>query len=291
MGLLNHFFGSAESIAREIGLDDEYILNIWKHYVETISEKRRITARLGPDSSLQSNLEELSRLLKLELVDISNEEKEESELISDLEAMEHSQKIKQVHKLEQCLGYSETKYEYVYELLRQLYSILKSEMHIVKSLLMRSEDTQVSISHMKLQFELEEEIIKKIEGIETFQGLFVALIKGEHIIKSMDSGEKRLLEKMQNRAGRIFSNEITKEATYEWMIAVFNAIDDKVHESVANGIFPGYNPDIDFEFVNRPDFIDLARNTIQNLEKKRISERMINVFVYLFREWYNHERD
>jgi hypothetical protein len=107
----------------------------------------------------------------------------------------------------------------------------------------------------------------------------------------MDAREKRLLKKMQKDISRIFSNEITEGITYEWAMAVFNAIEDKVHEGVANGVFQCWHYNIDFEYVNRPEFVKLARETIRGLKKRRVSEQMINVFVHLFREWYNHERD
>ncbi|KYK26488.1 hypothetical protein AYK26_05040 [Euryarchaeota archaeon SM23-78] len=291
MGLLNHLFGSTESIAREIELDDKSILKNWKEYLTTIPKKKGVVERLKIDFNLQNDLQEPKRLLILDLADISDEEKEESELISDLEAIEHSQKVKRVHKLEQCLGYAETKYEYVYRLLHQLHLILKSQIRLTERLLADSKHPKRLISHIKSQFELELEIIKKIEQIETFHDLFLALIKGEHIIRSMDSSEKRLLKKMQNGISKIFSNEITEGITYEWAMTVFEAIEDKVHEGVANGMFPSYHPDIDFEFANRPKFVDLARESIQNLRKRKVSEQMINVFVYLFREWYNHRRD
>ena len=291
MGLLNHLFGSKESIAKEIEADEEAIVKHWKHYLSTIPRKKDIIEKLRFDGDFQNILRELKKLLDLELIDISDEEKEESELISDLEAIEHSQKVKRVHKLEQCLGYAETKYEYVYSLLHQLHSILRSQMHLVVKLQAGSKDSERLIAHIKSQFELESEILNKIEKIETFHSLFLALIKGEHIIRTMDDREKRLLKKMQKGISRIFSNEITEGITYEWAMTVFNAIEDKVHKGVANGMFPGYHPDIDFEFANRPEFVNLVRESIQNLRKRKVTEQMINVFVHLFREWYNHERD
>src|SRR3989338_10138354 len=105
MGLLNHLFGSTESFAKEIEADEESIIKHWKHYLSTISKKNEIIEKLQLDNNFQTNLQELKKLLELELVDISGEEREESEIISDLEAIEHSQKVKRVHKLEQCLGF------------------------------------------------------------------------------------------------------------------------------------------------------------------------------------------
>ncbi len=292
MGLLNHLFGSAESIAKELETDDESIIKHWKHYLSTVSRKKEIIKYVWTrlEADFQNNIQELKNLLNLELVDISDEGREESELISDIEVIEHSQKVKRVHKLEQCLGYAETKYEYVYRLLHQLHSSLKSQMHIVNKLISGSGNTEKLISHLKLQIELEIEIIKKIEQIETFHSLFLALIKGEHIIRTMDAREGRLLKKMQKGVGKIFSNEITEGITYDWTMTVFNAIEDKVHELVANDLLDQH-PDMDFEFVNRPIFVELVREVIQNLRPRKVSEQMINVFVHLFREWYNHERE
>ena len=291
MGLLNHLFSSTESIAKEIEADDESIIKHWKHYLSTISKKKNIIEKLSLDNDFKKNLKKLKKLLELELVDITGEEKEESELILDLEVLEYSQKVKRVHKLEHCLGYAETKYEYVYGLLQQLHSILKSQMHLIVKLQTGSKDTEKLILHLKSQFALEVEILNKIEKIKTFHSLFLTLIKGEHIIKTMDLKEKRLLKKMQKEVSQIFSGEINEGITYEWAMIVFNAIEDKVHEGVVNGMFSGYHPDIDFEFANRPEFVDLVRESIQNLQKKKVSKQMITVFVHLFREWYNHERD
>ena len=97
MGILNHLFGSKESIAKEIEADEEAIIKHLKHYLGTIPRKKEIIAKLKLDNKFQINLRELKKLLDLELVDISDEEKEESELISDLEAIGHSQKVKRVH--------------------------------------------------------------------------------------------------------------------------------------------------------------------------------------------------
>jgi hypothetical protein len=107
----------------------------------------------------------------------------------------------------------------------------------------------------------------------------------------MDSGEKRMLRLIQKRMKAIFSNEIQEKVTYDWATGVFNAIEDKVHEAVAKGIFPGYHSDIDFEYANRPEFVDLVKEVIAGIRKRPVSDRMITIFVHAFREWYNHERD
>lgn len=297
MGLLNRFFGSTESLAKEIDADEQAIIKHWEHYRSTISKKKEIMDKFSSSNNFQRNLNELKKLLELELVDISSEEKEELEVLSDLESVEQSQKVKRIHRLEQCLGYAETKFEYVYRLLHQLHLILKSQIHIIHILVKlqigaeKAKNTEKLISFLKSQLELEIELLNKLDKIETFHDLFLSLIKGEHIIRTMDSKEKLLIKKMQKGISKIFSNQIDSGITYKWAMAVFNAIEDKVHEGVANGLFSGYHPAIDFEFVNRPEFVDLVRMQIQILRKREVSEQMVAVFVYLFREWYNYGRD
>lgn len=290
MGLLDHLFNSEESIAKELKLDDDSIIKSWNDYLGTISKKKPIIERLKADSSLKASLLALKKLLEIGLADIHGEEKEEEELISDLEALEHSQKIKRVQRLQQCLGYAETKYEYVHGLLHQMHSILKTQMHIAEKLLAGSKDPEKLISHLKSQFELEWTVMKKIIDMKTFHNLFSALVKGEHIVKTMDSSEKRLLSMMQKIMYDSPNEKMTASIIYDWSTAVFDAIEDRVHEAVADGVLD-HHPDVDFEFVNRPEFVDLAKEKIKELRGKDTLEPIINAFVHMFREWFNHERD
>ncbi|MFA5142184.1 MAG: hypothetical protein WC471_04405 [Candidatus Woesearchaeota archaeon] len=286
MGLLNRLFGSTESIAKEIEADDAVIKKQWDDYLKTIPKKKIIIGKLNPDAKLNSNLKELASLLALELTDIRSEEKEESELIADLESLEQSKKIKRVDKLEQTLCYMETRHEYIHKLLEQLDSILKSEMNLVIVLQKGSKDIEKLISSLKSQLSLELNILDKIEKRSTFHEMFSALVKGEHIIKFMDSREKRMLSKMQKGLGKIYGGEIDKGVTFEWAMGVFESVEDSVREAIANGLLE-MHPDVDFEFVNTSQFLVLVKGKIQSLRKRPVSDQMITVFVHLFREWYN----
>lgn len=106
----------------------------------------------------------------------------------------------------------------------------------------------------------------------------------------MDVGEKKLLKKMGKEMSKVFSGEITKGITLQWVQVVFDAIGDKALEAVEAGRLD-YHPDMDFEFVNRPEFVELVRESRQKLGGRTVSKQMITVFTHVFREWYNHERD
>lgn len=290
MGILNRLFGSTESISKEIEKDDKRILKSWNDYIATVPQKQTAIERLKSDSG-ENDLLEIKRLLTLELSDISGEERLESDLTSDLNAIEHSKKIRRVHRLDQCLGYAKTKHEYAYHLLHRLHSLLKNQMHLVNRI-KDSKNADKLISQLKQQLELELIIIKKIEGLPKFHALFIALAKREHIVRTMDAKEARLIKKMESGIGKVFSGETDKGITYKWAIEVYNKVQDIIGDHaalMAKGLSP--HSDVDFEFVNSPEFEGLARETIQSLRKRKVSELMLNAFVHLFREWYNHERD
>ena len=288
MGLLNYFFSSTEATAKEMKLDNDAILRIWNEYLKTVSDKKAVVYALRANKNINSNLQELKRLLGLELSDISGEERDEAEIIADLEKTGHEEKINKVRRLKQCLGYAKTKYEHVFGLLQHLHSILQAQMHLVEKLLAGSQDPETLISHINAQLGLEREVIKQIkeiEAVEPFDALFSALIKGEHIIQQMTSREKLLYKRLK----KLFVSDVPiKGITSDWAAAVYDAIEDKIREISADMAIPGSNHlYVDFEFVNRPEFVDLVRETIQRLRQKEVSEEMINAFVSLFRAWYN----
>lgn len=297
MGLLNYFFGSTEKTAKEMKLDSDEILRIWKEYIETVPKKKAIANALRADKDLKRNLQELKKLLDLELVDISGEEKDEAEIIGDLSKIGLAERIKKVQRLEQCLAYAKTEHEHVFGLLQHLHSILQAQMNLVETLLSGPQDAETLISHLKAQLELEQEVIKQVKGLNKFNKLFSSLVKGEHIIQQMTSREKLLYKRIK----KLFASDVPiKGITSDWAAAVYDAIETKIDEISADMTAPGaHHLYIDFEFVNRPEFVDLVRETIQKLRpeevrgtvkrvrQKGVSEETINAFVRLFREWYN----
>lgn len=297
MGLLNYFFSSTEATAKEMKLDNDAILRIWNEYLKTVSDKKTVVYALRANKNINSNLQELKRLLDIELSDISGEEKDEAEILADLEKIGSKEKINQVRRLKQCLGYAKTEYEQVFGLLQHLHSILQAQMNLVDKLLAGSQDAETLISHINAQLGLEREVIKQIKEIKNFDALFSSLIKGEHVIQQMTSREKLLYKRIK----KLFTSDVPiKGITSDWAAAVYDSIEDKIREISADMAFPGaHHVYIDFEFVNRPEFVDLVRETIQRLRpeevrgtiqrvrQKGVSEETINAFVSLFRTWYN----
>jgi hypothetical protein len=209
---------------------------------------------------------------------------EEKEIISDIQSLEHSEKIKRVQKLEACLGYAETKYKHVYELMRHIYSTLISESDWLNQI-PKSDMRQFRkiAESLKKEILIEEEIFNQIGDISTFHKLFSELLMGEQIIKKLDKSEKRLAELMNK-------NMPIDGITDRWVMAVFEGIEDKIYELVSDNLLDQH-PNMHFEFVNRPEFIELAREKIAVLRTKPVTDAMINAFVHLFREKYNTEME
>jgi hypothetical protein len=285
MGLLNDRFSEAEDFVKNIDISESDILNHWTKYISTLSRKNDLI------SDPVSNLSELKELLSLELVEISNDEKKESELLSELESVEHSKNVERIHKLKFYLGNEKSMYSFVYHLLKELYQILKYQMNII--VLLESKITDKLITNLKLQSELEQKIIAEIKKIKTFDERYLAIIKKKHddVIVVIKSREKRLIKKMKSGVSKIFSEEINSGIVYEWAMTVFEEVENFVcdHDAlIENGYEP--NPDSGLEFVNSSDFLKLAREVIFGIRSRLVSDRMINAFVFMFREWYN-DRD
>jgi hypothetical protein len=287
MGLLNRFFKSQEELAKDVSLKDEDFLRAWNDYHKTVNEKSVLIEFLSSDNYLQT-VPKLQKLLALELSDIENEKKTERALIDDLDSIDHYKHIQRVANLHNRLAYAETKYKYIYKLLNMLHNAIVTQMHIVERL-PSADDVETLISHLKNQSEVELDVMKQVESRETFHGLFLALVKGEHIVGRMDAKEKQLLKRMELVMQGVLSDERKKGNVYQWADKVFKGVQNQIGEYIARHEEDevGNNPDVDFEYVNHSEFIDFVKQCAIEVGEKP-SEQMITVFVHTFREWYNN---
>ena len=282
MGFFNRFFRSIESTAIESGKDNRDLIKEWQQYVGTVPEKKSIADNFPIDTL------RLRELIKIGIELTVSEERDEKEIIRDLKSISHRDTIQRVHRLQQALDYAGSKYKYVYGLLKHIYSILQIELDLANSI--EKSGNKKLAKYLQEQISVELAVLTKInetnkrEGPDTFTGLFSDLVRGEATIEALDEIAKRQFKKMQ----KIFSNEISESITFQWVGKVLDSLEDRIHEAVANDLILGYHPDIKFEFVNSPMFVDLVRNSIKSLKTKgKISERMISIFVEDFRQGFN----
>lgn len=281
MGWLNQLFKSEEKLADETKIDAEEIYIDFKDYKHNFSYKKTVINNIQNAFGKKLQIaNEIKAIIGNELINLKlNKDKE---IITNIQSLEHSEKIKRVHKLEACLGYAATKYQHVFELSRHLYSVLVSELESLEQIPQSDLRKFRKITDsLKKEILVEEELINQIGDINTFHKLFAELVEGEHIIKKLDKSEKRLAELMNK-------DMPIDGITDRWVMAVFEGIEDKVYELVSNDSLDTH-PNMHFEFVNRPEFIELVREKITIIRKRPVTDGMINAFAHLFREKYNRE--
>lgn len=288
MGLLDIYF-STEAEAKSAISDTRKALQIWNDYLATVKPKRELIAGMRAGGTLPSTATQLEKVMKTELVDLGNEEKTEIALIKEFEAIEHAKELKRIKQLEYALSRKETHHEYIHWMLAKLYGVLRNEMHIVKLLEGDVKDASTLILDLRRQLELEEKIIGQISTLETFPDFFTGLLAGIHIAKRLDVAERRMAGHLSSRMKRIFANEITEGVTYEWADSVFKSMEEKV-QLLLNMKAYEHHTDVDLEYANSPEFVNLVRETIQRLRQRPVSDRMIAAFVYLFRELYHESQ-
>ena len=70
------------------------------------------------------NTNRFLELIWLCLGNVEIEESEAEEILRDLKSIEHDKKVARINRLEQAFYYAETKYKYVYGLIKQINSII-----------------------------------------------------------------------------------------------------------------------------------------------------------------------
>lgn len=281
MAFFNRFFRSTESIARESVQANQDLIKEWQQYVQTVPEKKNIADNSPTDTF------RLKELIKTGIELTVSEERNEEQIIRDLKSISHRDRIKRIHRLEQLFDHALTKYRYVYELLKQIYSILQIELHLT-NVIEKSQNRKLA-KYLQEQISMELIVVKKInemnkrEGPDTFTRLFSELIRGEATIEVLGEIAKRHFNRMQ----KLFSNEIPESITYQWVQKVLDSLEIRVQKAMNDGLMV-HHPNADLEFINSSLFVDLVGDSIKSLKARgKISERMINIFVEDFRQGYN----
>lgn len=309
MGFLNRLFGSKELLVRRNTQERREIFKSWEQYLGSIPEKEQLINRLPyVFGERKAVLQELKKVLDLDLIDVFTTEKDEDDLVLKLQSLGHETKIGRVNRLVDCLKTGQTKIRYVYELLRHLYAILKTEAVILEKLMHVAGVKEYGrlVGSLRSEFAVEKAVLEKLGELSTFQNLFLTLAKRERTLVNMNRNKKRLLNEMQGLSKVFYKmhkrivwpdhqiNPRTMDTVFHtWVISVFNGIQDEVYRELYDGVLLGLHPDANVQFVNRPQFVRLAKEKFYELPQHEIVEEpfreLLTAFVYLFRQWYNHE--
>src|SRR3989338_4220253 len=102
MGLLNHLFGNKKSIAKELVMDDNKRMNLWRKHISNYYKREalckhfsfgNIDAALNNFEATRKVLTQIESLIPSELINIRDEDKEDKEILTDLERLKNNAEI------------------------------------------------------------------------------------------------------------------------------------------------------------------------------------------------------
>jgi len=137
MGFFNHLFGSKSDVAREISLDAQRRINLWREHLANFPKRETLAKffssynvdnALANPQELSNKLADIDRLVSRDLVTIENEEITEAEIIRDIDNIISSMKSYEVSHVISIVG----RQKRVFQVLKKLYHILKLELYAIK---------------------------------------------------------------------------------------------------------------------------------------------------------------
>ncbi|GEM_PF-4650828 len=273
-------------------------IDILRDYVASALQKRNVILSLTP-ANYQQQLPILRRLLQNELVELGEMERTDAELVANLQAFHRDKAIKRAKRLDACLGYAEMKEEHVHYFLIQLYHTLRSEWAAVLLLEKGVGNIAEIIEKLKGLWSVEKALLDQMSKRDangngvfvdagSFKGsvvdLFSKLVRGEHVIHSMDEHMRELVQQLmpQMREDPVAG---TRGRLVDFIENIHQAVKDRINELVASGDELQHEH-LDFDVVNRPDFIELVR--AKNAEHSAgLDEDELRAFVLIYRNWFN----
>jgi hypothetical protein len=285
MGILNNLFRDTEALAQDIVTDTDSILRIWSDYRDAFSKEAPLIEQIVKGQDTSSALSGLKALQVIELAEITDEESDESRILSDLEGIEHSRELGKIERIHLCFNYWHNQDMYIYKLLEHLLSILKRKLQIIR--LLRASPAGNLPAQLKSQHDIQEEINGRLTRAPDFEDAFVAIVREEKRFKRLTKEERKLASTMRKSMEKILSQVLTQGPLVQWA----SSLDNRMHEEWYHHLEETHEFS-DIEFVHMPIFEQLARETMpQNLRFRPGSEeQVLNVFIELFRQLYTDER-
>ncbi len=234
MGLLNYLFKNKESIAKEIGIDAETRIKIWKEYLDSYGKKCSLAENLFKSADSTQLVQDIEILIPKELVDIEKEEKNEKEILKDFKILTSTKWSNQIVDLKDMI-IEEKEAESIYEILKRLFELLKAELHAIK-IIKQNPKKDKDYSHylykliVTAEFNLNtlfRHVLVK-EKYKDAQELVHKIIRGEHISKEIEAEEKKLVKKFRAIMGEESSHELRQLAhiIYEELLSMVDFAND-----------------------------------------------------------------
>ena len=289
MGLLNWYF-SDERKAKKALYSDKQIEALWKEYIQSFRKKKEIAQSLTPNDL--TPLKSLSMILKKEFYSFKEDDEYMKEMIAEVSSLSHSERMKRLKRMGQCLDYEKTRLEYVHYLTMEIGDVLLMETNYLKKMMKDGRTAKDLVPPFIKEVQLEEKLIEKINKITLFHPVFVSLARDEHLFRMLDERKGSLRKRMWGRMfaedrESIFGGGITEGVTYEWAMKTLEMTKNAISEAHASESIDSH-PDYGYEFVNRPEFLEVVKTALLEVRGRGASQKLILVFTNHFRSWFNY---
>ena len=211
MGLLTHLFGSKKSIAKELVMDDNKRMALWDAHLSNylIREKlskhfnfRNVDKALQDFEGTEKVLGQIEASISPELVNISDEEKTDEEILADLRRLKSRDEIE---ALSDAVLSVKQKQSALLKLLHEIYNVLKAELHLIRFVRKKTTDSRDLLLRLfEIIFHQEAKLYKVFREQYFFAEnkhihanivrITRAIILEEEVKEEMETDEEKLLQ-------------------------------------------------------------------------------------------------
>lgn len=146
MGFFNQLFGGRKRTALELHLEAEKRLELWHRYLENYPKREQL-AKYFSYASLRENdvtsndyaqglmqvLAQIESLIGQELIDVTDEQKADEQIMADLRKLTASNHGQELYQLTNAIARESGKQKNLLVLFRKLHDVLKAELHAIQT--------------------------------------------------------------------------------------------------------------------------------------------------------------
>jgi hypothetical protein len=303
MGLLDRFLDAVSRHATpsstpipesDIAIHTDTIAHL-KDYLRTVPEKKAIVFSATPDYP------RLLTLIDIDLVDANVADDDATKLKKDLAATGAiMHRIQHVDTLENSLRYTENKYDYLHQLMKELRTTLNAELRICRSLIAigTTGGDKSLVLALRAQIKVEERIARELDAFTQlggFETMFIQMLTCAQAVRQLDATERTMLKRIEHiiphdvMARQGAPPGITRRFEYQWVKTVFGAMWEAMQEAESKGEIASHRH-IEREFVNSAAFAAVAERVYYDMRPgppSPISRAYINALISYFRKGFN----
>jgi hypothetical protein len=277
------FFDDLLDKAKDAKGRKERAMKSFDDYLATFAEKERIV-------SGALDVGRLRVLVRHAMDDVVSSEDDDRSIADDLSVLSHDHIMAHLHRTKQVLDHAEVQHEYMRKLLEHLFIFLQREEYVLRKLESGSMSAAEGHSMLNQILSQERDVVGKLNAVPENIDIFVKFVQGVHSLDQLDSRGKRAFELVKpffdKAVPGVRQGNVGGEITQRWIQEVLEGMTYGMYEALDKGLMMEHEDALS-EFVNRPMFRDFVKRVILSLGKKRVSDRMIDAFVFAFRDVYN----